>query len=123
MSFHALFAFTRRLMGDARLALLAVVAYASAFQVMFFATRVSPEPIVVMSFLLMNVAIWNALERSQAGNPLLAYRWTVLAGVMCILAVYSKSHLAALLPVFAAGQLLLQNRMGTEGIGQRMRRM
>src|SRR5205814_1660661 len=104
MSFHALFAFTNRLMGDAQVALLAVVAYASAFQVMFSSTRVSPEPLVVLTFLLTTLAIWNALERSQAGNRRSAYRWTALAGVMCIVAVYSKVHLAALLPIFAAGQ-------------------
>jgi hypothetical protein len=121
-SFHALFAFVRRLMGDARLALLAVVAYASAFQVMFSSTRVSPEPLLVTTFLLTILGVWNAAVRLEEGNRRSAYRWAALAGVMCIIAVYSKSHLAALLPVFAGAQLLLQRTPTAQGIVQRVRR-
>lgn len=122
ISFHALFAFAKRLMGDGRLALLAVVAYASSFQVMFSSTKVSPEPLAVIGFLITVTSIWIALERLEEGKGRSAYRWAALAGVMCIIAVYAKVHLAGLLPVFAGAQLLLQRTPTAQVIVQRMRR-
>ncbi len=88
---------------------------------MFYSTRVAPEPVLVIGFLMTILSLWNAVEAKESSRRS-AYGWAALAGVMAMLAVYSKVHLAALLPVFAAGQLLLQPGAGGESLWQRVRR-
>src|SRR5205814_562057 len=48
LSFHVLEAFARRLLGSARAALFCVLGYATLFPVMFYSTRISVEPLLII---------------------------------------------------------------------------
>ena len=96
-SFHVLFAFAKRIAGDAKIAFIAVLAYATSLPVLFYASRVSPEPLLVIAFLLTVLSLWNAIEFSGT-NSRKARNWTILAALATVFGVYSKIHLAALLP-------------------------
>jgi hypothetical protein len=120
ISFHVIFAMARRLVNDGWVALLAVVAYATAFPVLHYSTRVSPEPLLVIAFGLTMIALWKVQERLDSGRKREAYRWAAVAGITSACAVYVKIHMGALLPVFACMQLLLQGGEG-ERVWARMR--
>jgi hypothetical protein len=121
VSFHLLFAFARRLAGDARTALVAVVAYATAFPVLFYTVRLSPEPLLVIGFLGTILALWKAQERREEGSGARAWGWAAVAAAVSLGAVYSKVHLAALMPIFALAQLLMQRGTQARSLGAKLR--
>jgi hypothetical protein len=122
ISFHLLFNFARRVAGDAWVAFAAVLLYATSFPVLFYLMRISPEPMLVIGFLLTMLALWNVQEHIEAGAWRAAYAWTILAAIASVWAIYSKVHLAAPLPLVACAQLLLQRGSTSEPIRERLHR-
>jgi hypothetical protein len=110
LSFHVLYAFARKLLDDAHTAFLAVLAYATLMPTLYFATRISVEPILVTFFLLTLLSLWNMEEALANGRQRRACYLAAAAGVYSVGAFFTKMHLAGPLIPFALLQLLLQGR-------------
>jgi hypothetical protein len=110
LSLLALYRFARKLLVGQPAALLAVLAYATSFPTLYYASRISPEPLLVTFYLLTFVCIWNYQERMDAGRLLPAFTFVAIAGLCSSAAFVTKVHLAGLLIPFATLQILLQKQ-------------
>ena len=112
LSLLALYAFARKLLLQRRAALLAVLVYATSFPTLYYASRISPEPLLVTFYLLTFVFIWSYQEQFDAGRLFSAFAFAAAAGLCSAAAFLAKVHLAGPLIPFATLQILLQ-RQGT----------
>ncbi len=107
-SFHALRAYARRLGLSEASSLVAVVAYATCFPVLYFGGRVSPEPILVTLTLVALLQADSSVTALTSGRRLHGCLWACSAGATAMLALFTKLHLAyPLLPIVLV-QLLMQ---------------
>ncbi len=102
VSFLALYHYAKIECRRRDLALLATAIYATSFPVLYYLTRVSPEPFIVAFFLWTAVCLVKAEDASE-GRALL---WAALAGCCATSAFFTKMPLMAAWPLFAAGCLL-----------------
>jgi hypothetical protein len=121
VSFHVLYAFTRKLLEDGRAAFLAVLAYATLLPTLSYATRISVEPFLVSLFLLTLLTLWGVEEALGEGRRKRAYGMAVLAGLAATAALLTKIHLAGPLVPFGLGMLLLQGRGDGRRLVERVR--
>jgi 4-amino-4-deoxy-L-arabinose transferase-like glycosyltransferase len=110
LSLLALYRFARKLLVGRPAALLAVLAYATSFPALYYASRISPEPLLVTFYLLTFVCIWNYQEHIDAWRFLPAFTFVAMAGLCSTAAFFTKVHLAGLLIPFATLQILLQKQ-------------
>jgi hypothetical protein len=110
-SFLLLYEYTRLLTRQRALAVCAAAMYATSFPVLYFLTRVSPEPLVVVFFLGTVVCLVNAEDASFTQGRRAA--WATLGGACAASAFFTKIHLMALWPLWAGVALFLG---GTPGI-------
>jgi hypothetical protein len=115
VSFHVLYAFARKLLGDAKPAFLAALAYATLLPTLFYATRVSVEPILVSMVLLSLLNLWRTLEAWDAGQRARAYKLICLAAATSAAAMLTKIHLS--FPVIPLCLLQLVLYKGSDGTG------
>src|SRR5262249_49104839 len=106
LSFYLLYHFARKLLDDSQVALLAVLAYAPAFPTLFCLGRISPEPILVIFFLLTVLCLWDALQALGEGKTFRAYLSAALSGLCAVAALYTKVFLALPLVPLVFLQLL-----------------
>jgi len=95
-SFLLLHRLARRLGSSPRAAVIAVLLYATSLPVLYYASRISVEPVMMTFFLATLVCL---LEASRDERH--AARWAALAGVAAVSAAFTKAHLMALLPLLA----------------------
>ena len=121
LSFYVLYRFARRLLPDRSACLLAVLAYATSFPTLFFLSRISPEPLLVVFFLGTIISVWNLQERAAAGERGKAYLCAVSAALCAAAAFYTKIHLAGLLIPFVFFQILFEKHARDDAIPRRLR--
>jgi hypothetical protein len=120
-SFHALHAYSRRLGMRQNTASIAVLAYATSFPVLYFGTRVSPEP------LLVTLSLVALLQADSCGAALASdrrLRACLLgggAGAAAVLALFTKMHLAFPLVPLIVLQVLTQARHDALPMAHRLR--
>ena len=121
LSFHVLHAYARRLGLQHRTALIAVLAYATCFPVLYYGARVSPEPLLV-TFTLVAL-----LQADSCGMALGSSRrlpgglFAGGAGAASMLALFTKLHLAYPLTPIILLQVLMQRRSVGQSIVSRIR--
>ena len=108
VSFHALYAAAKRILNDAGTAFLAVLAYATLFPTLYFATRVSVEPLLVTFVLWTFLCLWKMRERLDERATGNACWWAALAALAATAALFTKFHLSAPLIPLALLQILVQ---------------
>jgi hypothetical protein len=108
VSFHALYAYARHIGLRATTALIAVLAYATSFPVLYYGGRVSPEPLLVTFTLSALLLAGSSARALRQGRFIRASALAAGAGTASVLAVLSKLHLAYALPAVVLAQVLLQ---------------
>jgi hypothetical protein len=107
----ALYRFSRRWLETPRARAIAIGAYATSFPVLYYISRISPEPFAVLFFLLTFLFLWRAQETG-------AVRPAVVSGACAIAGVFSKFHLLFLLPWVAPALLWATTRDPRRGLRQ-----
>lgn len=104
LTFYVFFYFARKFLSSDKAALLAVLAYATSFPILFFLTKISPETPFNLFLLMSYLMLWKFQDSMVEGRNRLATIYLFLTSLSCVLAVYTKLHFAsALIPL-----LLLQ---------------
>ncbi len=103
LTFVLLYPFALRLLGRARAALLAVLGYATSLPVVYYLSRVSVEPLMILSFLASFLCVWRSLD--EAETPRRAALWAALAGAASVFGLATKFHLLWPLPAVCLGHL------------------
>ncbi len=101
ISFGLFLAFARRLLGNERAALFATFGYATCLPVAYYLSRVSVEPLMIVCFLGMFLALWR---HEDDGGP----AWAGLAGFAAMSGLATKFHLLWPLPLI--GLTMLRRR-------------
>ena len=104
LTFVLLYPFALRLLRRERAALLAVLGYATSLPVVYFLSRISVEPTMVLFFLAAFLCVWRSLD--EGARPGRAAFWAALAGAASIGGLSSKFHLLWPLPIACFGHLL-----------------
>lgn len=110
VSFHALHAYARRLGMCRRTAFIVVLAYATSFPVLYYGTRVSPEPVLVTLTLVAFLLSDSCAAALASGRRLRACLLAGGAGAAAVLALFTKMHLAFPLVPLIVVQVLTQAR-------------
>lgn len=121
VSIYALFRFSRVLLRHDRPALFAALGYATCLPVLYFLSRVSVEPLMVLFFLGTWLSLWayEGVERGGAagtgrpprGEAAKGAAFAALAGAAAVSGAFTKMHLLAPLPLFAFLYLFLGSRL------------
>jgi hypothetical protein len=117
-SFHALRAYARRLGLSDHSSLVAMVAYATCFPILYYGGRVSPEPILVTLTLVALLQADSSGRALASGRRLQGCLWASGAAATAMLALFTKLHLAYPLVPIILVQLLTQ-RPGPGACGAR----
>lgn len=114
-SFYLLFRFSRRLLPSVRAARLAVLGYATSLPVLYYLSRVSVEPLMVILFLATFLALWSYRDRLSRGARWPTMGFAALAAALAVSGMVTKLHLLALLPVLGLLSVILTvpGRSGT----------
>jgi len=107
VSLYCLFLLSRRLLGSSRSAMLATVAYGSSFPVLYYISRVSVEPWVLIWFCLAFLAILHLEDAMAQQGRAGAVGWAAIAAACAVSGAFTKMHLLAPLPVYCLAAILL----------------
>jgi hypothetical protein len=121
LSFYVLYRFARRLLPDRSPCLLAVLAYATTFPTLFYLSRISPEPLLIVFFLGTIISVWNLQQQAVAAELRKAYLWAVSAALCAAAAFYTKIHLAGPLIPFVFFQILFEKHARDDSVSRRLR--
>ncbi len=92
-----------RVLGEPRLAILAVVAYATTFPVLYYLNKISTEPLLVLFTLLAFLWLWRYYElRGQR----LAMVFLALSAQAAVAAIYTKVLIVAPIALFIPAQIV-----------------
>ena len=119
LSFYALFRFSRVLLRREGPALFAALGYATSLPVLYFLTRVSVEPLMVLLFLATWLSLWACEEARKKPGRVAAL--AAGAGAAAMSGLFTKMHILGLLPLFSLLYLLLgprapRGRAGVAGV-------
>ncbi len=121
-SFALLYLFARRLLGRTRAALLAAFAYATSLPPLYYLSRVSVEPLMMIFFFSLFLCVWRSLEETQRRRAGAAAWWSALGGAASVAGLATKFHLLWPLPLLGFGHLLLGDDLpGARGGAARVR--
>lgn len=122
-SFYLLFHFSRCLTRSDRSATIAVLLYASSWPVLFYATRVATEPLMVICFLGTFLSAWKCGSLVAGSSPKAA-AYAFLAALAAVSGFFTKVHFHLALPLWALPPLL-GTRIARGGVvvGSRQRRL
>jgi len=122
VSFGLLFAFALELLRDELAAGLACLAYATSLPVLFYLSRISVEPLMMICLFGAFVALWRWEELASAGDPRRGRVFAALAGVAAITGAVTKFNFLAPLPALLLLEAALAPRAtGESGKGVRER--
>lgn len=97
LSFFLFFLFSQKLLSNKRAAWIAMLAYATSFPILYYMSRISVEPLMVIFFLSTFLSIWSYNSHWQKKNWWKTYLLAGLAGAMAISGLVTKlNHLAPL---------------------------
>ena len=113
-SFWAMFHFSRRILRDRWAAHLAPLAYATSLPVLYFLSRISAEPLMVLFCLTSFLAIWRYQELVVTDRPAAALVPVALSAALAVSGALSKFNFLAPLPVFMLAYLLYGTREATD---------
>jgi len=102
LSFCALYGMTRQLLHDHRAAALATLGYATCFPVLYFLSRISPEPILIGGIAAAFWGTWRYEDLVRAGRPAAALTCAAGAAVAAVSAALAKIAFAGPLPFLLA---------------------
>jgi hypothetical protein len=120
-SFHALHAYARRIGLPHRTAFISVLGYATCLPVLYYGTRVSPEPLLVTLTLAALLQADSCGIALASGQRLRACLFASGAGTAAILALFTKLHLAYPLTPIVVMQVLTQHRPYGSSVVRRIR--
>ena len=104
MTFVLMYRFALSLLRRERAALLAALGYATSLPVVFYLSRVSVEPLMIIFFLAAFLCSWRSLDETK--RPRRAALWAAAAGALSVAGLVTKFHLLWPLPAACLGQLL-----------------
>jgi hypothetical protein len=104
MTFFLMYRFALSLLRRERAALLAALGYATSLPVVFYLSRVSVEPLMILFFLASFLCAWRSIE--EAKSPRRTALWAAAAGALSIAGLVTKFHLLWPLPAACLGQLV-----------------
>ena len=99
-SFFVLYKFADRILKDRSASVLSVLGYATSMPVLYYLTRVSVEPLIVIFFLLAFLGFWYYEDSIAQNNFKKGFKWLVVVGLATASGFFTKLHLLALLPLF-----------------------
>ena len=105
LSFVALHHLARRLLGGRRAAALAVLGYATSLPALYYLSRISVEPLMILFFAAAFLSTWRSEDLARAGRPRAALAFAGLAGAAAVSCAMSKLAFGAPLPFLLAAQL------------------
>lgn len=100
LSFYILYEFTLKLLKDERAAVFSALGYATSFPVLYYLSRISTEPLIVIFFMLSIMAFWSYQERILEGELKKLLVPIILLALYSSAGFYTKIHLLGLLPIF-----------------------
>jgi len=100
ISFFLLFFFARKLVGNDRVAFLAVLGYATSYLVLYYLSKISVEPQMVSCFMLTWLLLWKYEDSLKTGDNVRAYLYAAAAGVISLTGVFVKLNLMAIFPLY-----------------------
>jgi len=106
ISFYLVYRFALKILQNDRASIIATLAYASSFPVLYFLTRISPEPIMVVFFLLSFLFIWEYHDRAARGEIKMGLMYVSLSAVSAVLGFFTKLQLLGVLPIYILIYLL-----------------
>ena len=115
VSFVALYRLATELLRNRRAAMLATLAYATSFPVLYYLSRVSVEPMMVLFFCATMLAVWRAhgsFEPSTRSTTTSAgTAWSAIAAVLAVSGLVTKLHFLGPLPLFGGLALLYGGKL------------
>jgi hypothetical protein len=106
LSFAALHALAREVLRDDRAATVATLGYATSLPVLYYLSRISVEPLMVLCFAGSFWATWRCEERARQGRVAAAGAFAGLAGFAAVSGAMTKLAFLGPLPFFLALHLL-----------------
>lgn len=107
LSFAALYAVSKQLLRDDHAAAVATLGYASSLPVLYYLSRISVEPLMVLCFALGFWAIWRCEDRAVEGTARGALGYAGIAGVAAASGAVTKLAFLGPLPFFLALYLIV----------------
>jgi hypothetical protein len=117
VSFAFLFAFARRLLRDELAAWCACLGYATSLPALYYVSRISVEPIMMICIFASFLALWRWEDLEGAANAMRARLFAALAGVAAVTGVVTKFNFMAPLPFL----LLLEAALTSRSVGPERR--
>lgn len=115
VSFWMVFAAARTLLRNERAAFFAALGYATSLPVLYYLSRISVEPLVVIFLLASFLAVWKWQDRALEGRTRSALWFAGLAGAAAVSGALTKLHFLGPLPFFLAFYLLAGSRREDQG--------
>jgi hypothetical protein len=106
-SFFLAYVFAGAILRNRRAAFFAALGYATSFPVLYYLSRISVEPIMMLCLLGAFLATWKFQDLAKQGRVRLAIAFAALAGVCAGSGVVTKLNFMAPLPFFLALYLLV----------------
>jgi hypothetical protein len=106
-SFFLAYVFADAMLRNRRAAFFAALGYATSFPVLYYLSRISVEPIVMLCLPGAFLATWKFQDLAKEGRVRLAIAFAALAGVCAASGVVTKLNFMAPLPFFLALYLLV----------------
>lgn len=100
LSFYALFVFSHSVTGKLRAAYISVLAYATSLPVLYYISRISVEPWMILFYLCSFVFFWKFERSMRSESRRFPYLWLSLASFSAVSGAFTKLHLLGPLPVF-----------------------
>ena len=103
---YCVFLFARAILASERAATLSALAYATSWPVLYYLSRISPEPWMVAFFCLSFLALWRYEGALTSGTVARAWPWALVAAGAAASALVSKMQLMIGLPFFCLGLIV-----------------
>ncbi len=121
LSFYLVYRFTFKILKNDSAAVIAALVYATSFPVLYFLTRIAPEPIMVVFFLLTFIFIYEYQDREREGNIKTGLVFVSLSAVSAVLSFYTKIQLLGALPFYILFYLLADRLFMKNGLLKKLK--
>ena len=111
VSFYLLYRFSRTILDSERAAILSALGYATSFPVLYYLSRISVEPFLVIFFLLAFLAIWKYQASFHQKMYLRGICYIIISAVSAVAGFYTKMHLLGVFPLFMLVYIFFGKRL------------